>query len=192
MQTTRFLDQLQSDPEAVSRFWERVEVATEDECWPVRSRGATMISSYGRLKVGTKLIGTHRIAWALHNGVEPEGRLIRHSCDNPGCCNPKHLLVGTHADNASDKMGRNRWRAGDHKGERNPRALLTAKQVGQIVVALRRGESGKSIARRYPVSHSMVSRIATGRAWISEAAKAGWEPAIRALTARLPHENIGK
>lgn len=149
-----------------------------------------MLSSYGRFKIGAKLIGTHRIAWALQNERDPAEQLIRHSCDNPGCCNPAHLLVGTHADNAKDKMNRNRWRAGDHAGELNPRARLSARQVKQIIAAINRGERNKVIAKRYGVSHSMISRIATGKAWNSEAEKAAKRPAKSHVTAALPHENI--
>lgn len=37
-----------------------------------------------------------------------KGLVVRHTCDNPGCCNPDHLLLGTHADNVSDKYERGR------------------------------------------------------------------------------------
>lgn len=185
--TVPFLDRLKADPAAVARFWDRVRHGDCAECWPIKIAGASTMQGYGRFKVGKDLIGAHRIAWALENDMDPVGHLIRHSCDNPGCCNPAHLLVGDHADNANDKVERNRWRSGDHRGERNPRAKLTRQQVKRIVGALKRGEPNKSIARRYPVSHHLISRIATGKAWVAEAAAAGWQPAIERITASLPH-----
>lgn len=34
--------------------------------------------------------------------------VVRHTCDNPPCVNPLHLLPGTHADNEQDKARRGR------------------------------------------------------------------------------------
>jgi len=48
---------------------------------------------------------THRLAWALHHGSDPDpGLLILHRCNNPRCCNPEHLYQGTHQDNYDDSV----------------------------------------------------------------------------------------
>ena len=39
-----------------------------------------------------------------------------HSCDNPICCNPKHLSKGTHKDNSDDKVRKNRHAFGEKNG----------------------------------------------------------------------------
>ncbi|WP_078462271.1 HNH endonuclease signature motif containing protein [Sphingomonas sp. NIC1] len=118
----------------------------------------------------------HRIAWAIHHDREPAPLLVRHACDNPACCNPAHLLLGTHQDNMDDKTARGRGRTGRQDGEHNGAAVLTEEQVGQIVQCFRDGLNNQQIARRFPVSDSLVSRIRTGRSWRKQSAAFGWEP----------------
>ena len=50
----------------------------------------------------------HRFVYENTVGPIPDGLEIRHSCDNPPCVNPEHLLPGTPADNAHDKIERRR------------------------------------------------------------------------------------
>ncbi|MGH7024521.1 MAG: HNH endonuclease signature motif containing protein [Caulobacteraceae bacterium] len=50
----------------------------------------------------------HRLAWELANGPIPDGLLILHKCDNPVCCNPDHLFLGTAADNHADCAAKGR------------------------------------------------------------------------------------
>lgn len=82
---------------------------SKDECWPwersVNRRGYGIFSA--RLKIVTS-ISAHRAAFALANGSAPGDFLIRHTCDNPPCCNPSHLIIGTHLDNTHDMLDRNR------------------------------------------------------------------------------------
>lgn len=78
-------------------------------CWPwtgLRSKG------YGRFKVGDKnRYFAHRVAWELANGPirRDLGELVvMHTCDNPPCCNPAHLRLGTDADNQADMRAKGR------------------------------------------------------------------------------------
>lgn len=52
----------------------------------------------------------NRVAWILTHGEIPDGLIILHRCDNPPCCNPRHLKPGTQRDNTEDKMRRGRGR----------------------------------------------------------------------------------
>lgn len=54
----------------------------------------------------------HRLSYEVYNGIIPEGMVVRHTCDNPPCINPKHLLVGTNADNVRDRVSRGRSAVG--------------------------------------------------------------------------------
>ena len=75
-----------------------------------------------------RVIGTHVAAWTLENGPVPEGHVIRHSCDNPPCCNPDHLLSGTPAENVQDAVERGRVA----RGAQLPHYKLTDEQVAEI------------------------------------------------------------
>ena len=50
------------------------------------------------------------MAWMLVNGPIPDGLLILHHCDNPPCCNPIHLFLGTQSDNMRDAASKGRIR----------------------------------------------------------------------------------
>lgn len=82
---------------------------TESGCW--EWKGACNPSGYGKLTA--KRLGivgglVHRLMHELRKGSIPDGQIVRHTCDNPPCCNPDHLLAGTKRDNAQDMMERGR------------------------------------------------------------------------------------
>ena len=77
-----------------------------DACHPWT--GAPQGEGYGTIRWQGKQWLTHRLVWTLENGEIPPGVVIRHRCDNPPCCNRRHLLSGTKADNAADMRERRR------------------------------------------------------------------------------------
>lgn len=87
------------------RLWAKIEVGASWECWPItghRSKG------YGRLKVNGTTQRAHRLVWIYTYGPIPPGLKVLHHCDNPPCCNPEHLFLGTDADNMNDKVVKGR------------------------------------------------------------------------------------
>ena len=66
-------------------------------------------NGYGRFMVNGKYVKTHRLAWELANEREvPPDMMVCHHCDNPPCCNPEHLFLGTNADNLGDMAAKGR------------------------------------------------------------------------------------
>jgi hypothetical protein len=87
----------------------KVEV-NETGCW-IWKGWVNPQWGYGFMCFRNKSWRVHCLMWTIGNGEIPKGMVIRHRCDTPACCNPAHLLIGTHKDNVHDRMRRGR----DHK-----------------------------------------------------------------------------
>lgn len=175
------------------RFWSKVEIIDDDDsCWEWKGgRRPVNGEEYGLFRLeshrsgnGHGTIGAHRFAYVLANGGEiPE--VARHTCDNPPCCRPSHLIAGSHADNMRDRQERGRYsgqgtnfrgrgikrvqgepiRAREQQGEANDSAVLT----DAIVIDARRrskaGETQKVIADEYGVSVAVLGYAIRGKTW---------------------------
>lgn len=145
----------------IARFWSKVEVKKQDECWPWLA--AVNHFGYGEFKLAKEdgRAGAHRIAYALFAGLEIKdlsGLVIRHKCDHPWCCNPFHLESGTHTDNVRDRCERDRTAL----GEQNGRHVLTEDQIP----AIRADERPlKVIAEAYGVTHWTIQAVKYRRSW---------------------------
>jgi hypothetical protein len=106
-----------------------------------------------------------RLALELRLGrpIEP-GLYACHHCDNPPCCNGEHLFEGTALQNTQDCLAKGRREA--PRGEQNGHAKLANEDIPAILTALAAGERQGSIAKRYGVNQSQISRIKSGQAWI--------------------------
>jgi hypothetical protein len=146
-------------------FWARVTKGGPDECWPFDGR--TGDSGHGSISWGGPERPTHRVAWSLVNGAIPARMVVRHRCDNPTCCNPAHLQLGTIADNNRDARERGQAR-GDQlvrRGESNARAKLTDATVRELRAAWRAGESIKSIVARTGLATGTIHPMLHGHTW---------------------------
>ena len=109
------------------RFWPKVRKG--DGCW--EWTGQLNHRGYGQVGGHRHRKATHRTAWELTHGPVPPGLFVLHHCDNPPCCRPDHLFVGTARDNVLDmyRKGRHPGGWGAPHGEKNPNAVLTVEQV---------------------------------------------------------------
>lgn len=104
----------------------------------------------------------HRLV-AAHFIGPVEGLVVRHTCDNPPCGNPAHLLIGTHADNRRDMRERGRERQA--RGEAAGNVKLTEVDVLEIRRLVRESAPRKEIAARFGISLPAVCRIGSGKSW---------------------------
>jgi len=147
------------------RFWSMVNKRKPNECWPWT--GFLDRDGYGRIRKGGRQpkLGAHRIAWQLAHGAIPDGLCVLHHCDNPFCMNPKHLFLGTHADNAQDRDNKGRQAKGDSIklfGEKNGQAKLTREDIW----AIRKDKRSQYVlGPLYGVDPTQISRIRRGVHW---------------------------
>lgn len=125
------------------------------------AKGKNDERGYGRLSINGKMQYAHRVAYCEHNGVslaDIKGKMVRHTCDNPPCVNPEHLIIGTALQNVHDMVER----------KRNVRWKLTDEQVASIrseYVKNSRDYGMPALGRKYGVSTQMICYIVNGLWW---------------------------
>lgn len=149
----------------LDRFWEKVNVCEPNECWSWT--GSTNLGGYGEVRDGKTLLMAHRFSYEIHHGPIPEGMEMCHSCDNPSCCNPAHLFVGTRSDNMLDMYRKGRANREWHGvlGEQNHRSKLTAEQVREIRRLCAGGTMQKDVAKTFGVHKGTVGSIVRRENW---------------------------
>jgi len=140
-----------------ARFWALVRQGEPAECWPYVGRSKTP-SGYGSIFWDGRRRGAHRLAWELFNSDSAGELEICHRCDNPICCNPHHLFIGTHYQNMMDAAVKGRM----NRGANNGQAKLTADKVIQIRNS---PESGTALADRFEVSARTIRDVRIRRSW---------------------------
>ena len=143
----------------MERFWKSVSRTSPTDCWRWLLSCNTSRGGYGCVKWCGRVQRAHRVAYSLHHGVTlTADQHVLHSCDNPVCCNPAHLRIGTPADNMRDKVEKNR----QTKGAEVWCSRLTDEQVREI---RKSKETQRSIAKRFGVGQATICDIRTGKTW---------------------------
>lgn len=138
-----------------ARFWSQADRSGgPDACWPF-TMGVGQGNGYGRTRWNGRQVYAHRLAWELANGrAIPAGLFACHTCDNPPCVNPRHLWLGTCADNLRDAA-----RKGRKSGYWAGVGKLTAIQVDQILASR---DPVPVLALRFQVHRRTIYRVLRG------------------------------
>ncbi len=140
--------------------WKKIDKRTEDECW--EWMGCKNWDGYGTIKINQILWGVHRLVYELTYGSIPKELFVCHKCNNPSCCNPKHLYVGTPKDNM-DQRDREERQA---MGEKNGRSKLTKQDVLEIrrLYSLE-NYSQRKLGEMFGICKTQISRIINRKNW---------------------------
>jgi len=130
----------------------------------------------------------HRLAWFLANGDIPKGKFVCHRCDNPSCCNPEHLFLGSSVENTTDRHDKRR----DATGEQNGSSKLSDSQVDEIRKRYD-GQYGrlKQLAQEYNVSSDQIRNIIRGRQRMSKVSEVNWTTCRLRRSGTSPTEHLG-
>lgn len=151
---------------SVFDVWAKVERKRWNQCWPWKGY---LSNGYGRMDLmGIKGVYAHRVAYlATHPGSidlkdnSSKEKCVLHRCDNPVCCNPRHLFLGSHLANMQDKVSKGRQPR--YRSTDSPRAKLSTEDVFWMRIQKRSGATKKALALLYGVSEATVSGALYGR-----------------------------
>jgi hypothetical protein len=143
-----------------NKFWNKVLTMNDaTSCWEWHGAKA---KGYGiHRHDGKQMRATHYV-WRICKSVIPDGLVVLHTCDNPGCVRPSHLLLGTRADNRRDCVSKGRHTKGT--------ACWNAKLDPAKVTVVRTlygsgGHTQKEIAELLGVTQPCISYVCTGMSW---------------------------
>lgn len=140
------------------RFWSKVN-KSKDGCW--EWTGA-LCRGYGWFHMNKKPRYASRVAAFLVGklGSLDSDLHVLHSCDNPKCCNPDHLFVGTNADNVADRVKKGRTVSVPKHGESNGASKLSNQAVKTIRGLYFAAQTSQSkLAKMFGVKQPHISRI---------------------------------
>lgn len=150
----------------VARFWSRVDPGHPDSCWVFRKVSGEPCVEHTAIFSGDgptrSKVFAHRLSYLIHNGEIPNGLYVRHTCDNPPCVNPAHLVLGTHLDNMRDKVERGL----SHKGTQVKSSALTEAQVVEMRELYASGTTSMArLAKQFNVVVATVFCIVHRKTW---------------------------
>lgn len=176
------------------RFSEKYRVNEETCCWDWM--GTKVGLGYGMIRGerGAASMVASRFSYEHFKGPIPDGMIVRHRCDNPGCVNPDHLVLGTHQDNMNDMVERGRGRGKTEAAY----MVLSNDQRDMVKGLIEAGFSIMKVAKQFGVSRRTVRNIVDGNMSMEDAAErrrvvrlADHEEIFRLWRSGMPQAVIG-
>lgn len=149
------------DREYIDHFWSGVQPSSDDSCWPWMRSSASQKWKYGNTSINGKTLRAHRVAFRLAFGYFP--KVSCHSCDNPICCNPKHIIDGTHKLNVKHML--ERGRTNPRRGSGSGVSIFTEEIVLEIRREREQGATYMALGSKYNAHHSTIEAIVKRRTW---------------------------
>lgn len=139
-----------------ARFAAWLRAGETAACWPWQ--GSIRADGYGAfMPIGAgRTYLAHRVSYAIAHGACPVG-VLRHTCDNPPCCNPAHLLSGTQQQNVQDMRDRNRHR--DATRDTHPMAKFNSAQAEEALALVAAGWTRRAVGAHFGVQHGVINRL---------------------------------
>jgi predicted transcriptional regulator len=141
----------------LARFMSKITIRGHDECW--EWTGARIRFGYGHFTLNRRSVKSHRLAVEWLANMPIGDLIVLHRCDNPPCCNPGHLAIGTHGDNSQDMLAKGR----QYGGETHHLARLGDDQIAQIIELRRQRMTVPKIASIVGCSWPHVSYVLSGK-----------------------------
>ena len=130
----------------------------ENGCWECTSH-CTNDVGYVKVHNKGKQESGHRYMYRKYYGDIPQGKVVRHKCDNRWCVNPNHLSIGTHADNVKDRVKRNRSAIGVNNGRSKLKEL-------EVLEIFKDNTTPKmQLARKFNIDPKVVRDIKQRKTW---------------------------
>lgn len=144
------------------RFWSKVNITGIDDCWIWT--GSKTPLGYGGINIGGRWHSAHRKSFEFSYGHLPLNLDVLHRCDNPPCCNPKHLFLGTAKDNMMDAAKKSRM--GKTRGEDHPKTTITLSQVAELRKLYASGQfTQEQLACKFHVCRATIHNIVSFKTW---------------------------
>ncbi len=134
----------------IQRLKDNVVIDKKSDCWNWQLFKNK--DGYGKVIIDGKSIGAHRLSYTINIGPIPKGINVCHHCDNPGCCNPSHLFLGTQKENMLDM-----YKKGRQKNQGKPR-ILSALQLSRAKNRISKGERMEDLAKELNVNQTTLRR----------------------------------
>lgn len=166
MSDTRLLNASNSILQMSSKFWSHIQIGDRKTCWEWTAGRDK--NGYGRTKIkkshGWTSGQAHRVVYVLAKGAIPDGLCVLHTCDNPPCCNPDHLVLGTQVDNLQDMRKKGRSRGPSVQGENHWLTKVSSSGAEALRAECAAGVLPQTeIARKYGISRGYLWRINSGK-----------------------------